>query len=84
MPDILSGFANDVSNQRYPFNAKRVSKKEKKPRTPFKTSDLSLYFPEGAYGVSDDLLTPNAILINDATLWTCGPKGILRIGISYL
>ena len=29
MPDILSGFANDVSNQRYPFNAKRVSKKEK-------------------------------------------------------
>ena len=78
MPDILSGFANDVSNQRYPFNAKRVSKKEKKPRTPFKTSDLSLYFPEGAYGVSDDLLTPNAILINDATLWTCGPKGILE------
>ena len=24
------------------------------------------------------MLTPNAILINDATLWTCGPKGILE------
>ena len=77
-PDIITGSANDGSNQKYPFNAKRISKKEKKPRIPDKPSEVKLFYPEGAYGFTKKPLTPNAILVNDATLWTCGPKGILE------
>ncbi|GIS54381.1 hypothetical protein Ct9H90mP29_14230 [bacterium] len=48
-------------------------------------SDLELYHPEGAYGLDKDLLSPNAILIDNATIWTCGPKGeLLRNGIFFL
>ena len=42
-----------------------------------KSSDLSVFYHEGAYGLIKDHAKPNAILINDATLWTCGPKGTL-------
>ena len=35
-------------------------------------------FPEGAYGLDSPLPNPNTILVNDATIWTSGPKGILK------
>ena len=41
-------------------------------------SNLSLVFPEGAYGLDGDVPNPRTILINDATIWTSGPKGILK------
>ena len=77
-PEIIIGSANDGSNQIYPFNAKKTSKKEKKPRKLDKPSKLELFLPEGSYGFTKKPLSPNAILVNDATLWTCGPKGILK------
>ena len=40
-------------------------------------SKLSVFKPEGAYGLIKKHPKPNAVLINDATLWTCGPKGTL-------
>jgi imidazolonepropionase-like amidohydrolase len=41
-------------------------------------SNLSLVFPEGAYGLDSDVPNPRTILINDATIWTSGPKGVLK------
>lgn len=41
-------------------------------------SNLSLVFPEGAYGLDGDVPNPRTILINDATIWTSGPKGVLK------
>ncbi len=41
-------------------------------------SDLALVFPEGAYGLDEDVPGPKTILINDATIWTSGPKGVLQ------
>ena len=76
--NIIRGSANDGSNQLYPFSAKKTSKSEKKPRTQSSPSDLKVFYPEGAYGLTKTPVTPNAVLINDATLWTCGPKGVLE------
>ncbi|MGY8780218.1 MAG: amidohydrolase family protein [Fidelibacterota bacterium] len=52
-------------------------KKDKKTKKE-KASDLSLVFPEGAYGLDGDVPNPKTILINDATIWTSGPKGVLK------
>ncbi len=43
-----------------------------------KFSTLTVFTPEGAYGRSDKLKDPNVILVNDATIWTSGPQGILE------
>ena len=42
------------------------------------SSNLSLVFPEGAYGLDEDVPSPKTILINDATIWTSGEKGVLK------
>ena len=52
-------------------------KKEEKSKKE-KASDLALVFPEGAYGLDAPVPSPKTILINDATVWTSGPKGILK------
>jgi imidazolonepropionase-like amidohydrolase len=77
-PDNMSGFAHDGSGQKFPFSASRTGKKEPKPRTPAVMSDASLFYPEGAYGSSGEFISPNAVLIDNATIWTCGPKGKLE------
>ena len=41
-------------------------------------SNLELTYPEGAYGLDSDLPEPRMVLIDDATIWTSGPKGILK------
>ncbi|MEA1882418.1 MAG: amidohydrolase family protein [Candidatus Marinimicrobia bacterium] len=53
------------------------AEKEKKSKKE-KASDLALVFPEGAYGLDKDVPSPKTILINDATIWTSGPKGVLK------
>ncbi|MBT3179508.1 MAG: amidohydrolase family protein [Candidatus Marinimicrobia bacterium] len=77
-PDDISGFAHDGSGQKIPFLAKRTGKKEPKPRVQDIASEAKLFYPEGAYGTTGDMISPNAVLVNDATIWTCGPKGILE------
>lgn len=41
-------------------------------------SKLNVFFPEGAYGLDDEIIEPKTILVDDATIWTSGPKGILK------
>jgi len=41
-------------------------------------SALTVFSPEGAFGRSEKLTNPNIILVNDATIWTSGPQGILK------
>ncbi len=52
----------------------KKNKKQKKDSA----SDLSLVFPEGAYGLDSAVPSPKTILVNDATIWTSGPKGVLK------
>ena len=55
-------------------NLEKKVKKSKKE----KASKLSLVFPEGAYGLDSAVPSPKTILVNDATIWTSGPKGVLK------
>ncbi|MEE2765147.1 MAG: amidohydrolase family protein [Candidatus Neomarinimicrobiota bacterium] len=73
----ITGIILDATGQKLPFQADQKAKKEPKPRTPEKPSDLAIFYPEGAYGLQFPPDKPNAVLINDATLWTCGPNGTL-------
>ena len=37
-------------------------------------SNLEVFYPEGAYGIDDGIPNPKTVLIDDATIWTSGPK----------
>ncbi|MEC9436793.1 MAG: amidohydrolase, partial [Candidatus Neomarinimicrobiota bacterium] len=41
-------------------------------------SELEVFFPEGAYGLDDRVSSPRTILVDDATIWTSGPDGVLK------
>ena len=75
--DKITGTAYDGANK-YDFNAKRTLKLKDKSRQKAVKSELALYYPEGVYGLDRDLLSPNAVLIDNATIWTCGPMGIVE------
>ena len=75
--DKIIGTIYDGSKD-YPFKAKRTVTVERIARDKEVMSESKVFFPEGAYGLDKELLTPNAVLIDNATIWTCGPKGIVE------
>ena len=75
--DQIQGSVKNNVNEINAFQADRKKMDNQIDRKIEKSSDLSVFYPEGAYGLIKDHAKPNAILINDATLWTCGPKGTL-------
>ena len=54
-------------------NLGKITKRNKDIAT-----DSKLFYPEGSYGLDKELLNPNAVLIDNATLWSCSPKGMLQ------
>lgn len=44
------------------------------------TEPIPLLFPLGAYGLEQPLREQPTVLFRDATVWTCGPEGILEQG----
>ena len=77
--DSFSGSANDGSDRTIAFTAKRSKIRKKAKPKKENPSELVSFYPEGSYGLKNIRSRSNdAILINDATLWTCGPKGILE------
>ncbi len=40
--------------------------------------DRQISMPLGAYGTTEGPFSPDSVLITDATVWTCGPEGILE------
>ena len=55
-----------------------ASKKKRNQRKKEAPSKLDLVYPEGAYGLDSPLPNPRTILVNDATIWTSGPRGVLK------
>ncbi len=74
--DKITGKIFDGSKLRS-FDGKRKKKGKVVTREKDLASDTKLFTPEGAYGLDKELVTPNAILIDNATIWTSGPKGML-------
>ncbi len=79
--DRAEGKALDASGKERQWQAVRVKPLEEdstKVQPPEKASDLTVFYPEGAFGFEELPPQPAAILINDATLWTSGPQGVLK------
>ena len=78
--ELASGSVTYADGSKSSWSATFNSLNEEKIKKPKKdrSSNLSLVFPEGAYGLDSPLPNPNTILVNDATIWTSGPKGILK------
>tara|TARA_B100001245_G_scaffold98207_1_gene71288 strand:- start:822 stop:2960 length:2139 start_codon:yes stop_codon:yes gene_type:complete len=53
-----------------------TKERKKRPKKEL-ASKLDLVYPEGAYGLDSDVPNPRMVLIDDATIWTSGPKGTL-------
>jgi len=60
------------------FRANRKNKGKIIKREKESASNNQLFSPEGTYGLDKKLLTPNAVLIDNVTVWTCGTKGMLE------
>ena len=76
----MSGKIIYTDNNRSSWTAQLDSKK---PSPAFKIkkeepSKLEVFFPEGAYGVDEKIIKPKTILVDDATIWTSGPDGVLE------
>jgi len=71
-------FYTDGSSANWTAVLDSVKTEKEKEAKVEKASDLKLVFPEGAYGLDEAVPNPKTILINDATIWTSGPKGVLK------
>jgi imidazolonepropionase-like amidohydrolase len=47
---------------------------------PIRMAEFPLVYPEGAFGRTAPPERPEVLLVKDATVWTCGPQGILSPG----
>ena len=56
---------------------------EEENKVPETRSELSVFYPEGTYGLEDPGLESQTVLIQNTTLWTCGKQGKLE-GIDIL
>jgi imidazolonepropionase-like amidohydrolase len=52
----------------------------KEPPGPAQMAQYPIVYPEGAFGRAGPPEQPAVLLVKDATIWTCGPNGILSPG----
>ena len=78
--DTLTGsvvYSNDDQFSWMAVNHILPEAEEKEPQKET-SADFTVVYPEGAYGLEQIPDQPYAVFINDATIWTSGPKGILK------
>lgn len=76
--DQLLGFATNASGESFALVASNFREADLKKSTVASASELSVVYPEGAYGFENIPTQPHSVFINDATLWTSGPLGIQK------
>ncbi|MCF7826588.1 MAG: amidohydrolase family protein [Candidatus Marinimicrobia bacterium] len=74
----LMGFATNSHGDKFSFVGTNFKAKEDQKSIKASPSSLSVVYPEGAYGFEKLPDQPHSIFINDATIWTSGPRGILK------
>ncbi len=76
----MTGIAYYSNGDELTFQARWLSAPEEKQKENNRAapSALVVQYPLGAFGFSAPPEQPNAVLINDATLWTCSEQGILK------
>ncbi|NQT64521.1 MAG: amidohydrolase family protein [Candidatus Marinimicrobia bacterium] len=76
---MLSGVAVYPNAQEHEWTASGRTAVDAEAEAPkVTTSNLKLSFPEGAFGFEQLPQQPASLFINDATLWTSGPQGIIQ------
>ncbi len=86
----ISGSGVTPSGEHISWTASWVNAKEKeepsdkKEKKKESASEFTPLFPEGAYGFSTLPERTDKILIQNATIWTCGPEGTLENADMYI
>ncbi|NQV41649.1 MAG: amidohydrolase family protein [Candidatus Marinimicrobia bacterium] len=76
--DTMLGFATNSHGDKFPFEGTNFKAAEANKIIKASASNLSVVYPEGAYGFGNTPDQPHSILIDNATIWTSGPQGILK------
>jgi imidazolonepropionase-like amidohydrolase len=74
----LEGFATNSKGDRFSFRGANFKSTPQQNSAKGSASNLAVVFPEGAFGFETIPDQPHSVFINDATIWTCGPQGILK------
>ena len=78
--DNLMGTVTNSSGNTFAFVATSFKAAEDQISSKASASSLSVVYPEGAYGFANTPDQPHSVFIKDATIWTSGPKGIIKDG----
>ena len=76
--DNLLGIATSSNGEKFSFDAINFKATEDQKTNKASASNLSVVYPEGAFGFDKVPEQPHSVFINDATIWTSGPRGILK------
>ncbi len=80
----MEGTAHDLQLRWSALKTGGWEKEEKKEKEKANRSELSVYYPEGTYGLENNIQRePENILIQNTTIWTCGKQGKLE-GVDIL
>ncbi|NOZ07934.1 MAG: amidohydrolase family protein [FCB group bacterium] len=79
--NVIAGTLTDPSGIGWPVSlnfVKNDEEQEQDTEEPVTQSELTVRYPEGAYGLTELPEQFDALLIRNGTLWTCEPDGILE------
>ena len=77
LEDRMEGTAHDLKQTWVALKTGELEEKKEEKEIEVR-SDLSVFYPEGTYGWEFPRGKQQTVLIKNATIWTCGKKGILR------
>ena len=80
--DRMEGMAHDLKIHWDALKIGVLDKEDEKTEEEHR-SELSVFYPEGTYGLEDPQLESQTVLIQNTTVWTCGNQGILE-GVDIL
>jgi N-acetylglucosamine-6-phosphate deacetylase len=82
--DYLTGFGEWPDGRAFSWSAARMtphlSQRIAEPARPPVQSSFPPSYPPGAYGRPSLPEQPQVVLVQNGTIWTCGPEGILQTG----
>ncbi len=76
--DNLLGIATSSSGATFSWGATNFRAAEDQKSIKVSASSLAVDYPEGAFGFENIPARVHSVFINDATIWTSGPGGILK------
>jgi len=74
----MEGTAHDLQLSWSALKTGVLDEEDEKKEEKENRSELSVFYPEGTYGLENNLQRESqSILVQNTTVWTCGNQGIL-------